>query len=724
MTPKELYEIKSKKLHKVKYRMMHHSDFDYDILKDIMYLIPAGSTKYRYTMNDVLIMCDTETSKKHIDSPNIQKSKLPSGHTARECHVCAWTISIRAYHHNIVTLYGHKPSTMIDTMLKIHQLMNGDKTLMYFHNMPYDHWFLRRFMYEKWGKPFKQLNVKPHYPLYIQFQNGIELRDSLMLAGKKLEKWADDLQVDHRKAVGKWDYNKIRGQYENFTKDELKYIECDTLAGVECLDKTLEIYNKHLYSLPYTITGFIRDDVRKIGKKHNAKELFKKIAPTFEQYIKLTKVFHGGFTHANRFEINELITEIVKCFDFCSSYPFCMLAYKYPMEAFHPTKDCDIDYILDSPSYAFMFKFIGYKGKLRNRSHIMPALQFSKCVKCINPVLDNGRILEADYIEIYLNEVDLEVINEQYKFEGHLCTEVECAYKDYLPRWFTDYVFNLFKEKCRLSLTDDEINYMVQKGKINGCFGMCVQKSIKEVIEEIYEDFTDDDGIEHKSGEYRQTPEQSMEEAYEKYLNKRGNILLYQHGVWITSYAFRNLHNLNKCFKEDGKLLYNDTDSGYGYNWDMDKIQEYNDNCLKLLKANGYDSVVVDGKTFTLGIAEHKPLKDEYTEFKVQGAKRYAGRNMKDGKIHITVAGVPKKGAECLKDDLNNFTKNFIFKGEDTGKLQHIYFTSTMYIDSEGNETADSIDLCPNDYKLDCTEKFDIDDLFSEEVEVIAYEDI
>ena len=97
---------------------------------------------------------------------------------------------------------------------------------------------------------------------------------------------------------------------------------------------------------------------------------------------------------------------------------------------------------------------------------------------------------------------------------------------------------------------------------------------------------------------------------------------------------------------------------------------------------------------------------------------------MKDGKIHITVAGVPKKGAECLKDDLNNFTKNFIFKGEDTGKLQHIYFTSTIYIDNEGNETADSIDLCPNDYKLDSTDKFDIDDLFSEEVEVITYEDI
>ena len=718
MTPKELYAIKQEKVNKVKYKMLHHSDFDYTILNDIMYLIPAGSSKYRKTINNVLIMCDTETSKKSLSSTKLQKSKLPSGHTARENHVVAWTISIRAYHHNIVTLWGHKPSTMIDTMKKIHDAMNGEKTLMYFHNMPYDHWFLRRFMYDKWGKPQKQLNVKPHYPLYIYFNNGIEIRDSLMLAGKKLEKWADDLQVEHRKAVGKWDYDKIRTQQEVYNADELLYIENDTLAGVECLDKTIELYNKHLYSLPYTMAGFIRDDVRNIGKAHNAKDLFNKIAPTYEQYIKLTKVFHGGFTHANRFMIDELVTDLVQCYDFTSAYPFCMLVYKYPMEKFHHTDDCDIDYILSSPSYGFIFKLIGYRVELKDHNHIMPALQYSKCEKCINPVIDNGRILQADYVEIWLNEIDLEVINEQYKFEGHLCVEVECAYKDYLPRWFTDYVFKLFKVKCELSLTDDEINYMIQKGMINGCFGMCVQKSLKDVIVEVYEDDAD-----HISGDYHILPTEDPEKEYQKYLDKRNNILLYQHGVWITSYAFRNLHTLNKCVSEDGMLLYNDTDSGYAYGWDEEKVKAYNENCIKLLQANGYDSVEVGGKTFTLGIMEHKPLKDDYSEFKVQGAKRYAGRNMKDGEIHITVAGVPKKGAKCLKDDLNNFTKNMIFKGEETGKKQHIYFSSDIYIDENGNETADSIDLCPADYKLDSTEKYDMEYIFSDEVEVISYED-
>ena len=107
----------------------------------------------------------------------------------------------------------------------------------------------------------------------------------------------------------------------------------------------------------------------------------------------------------------------------------------------------------------------------------------------------------------------------------------------------------------------------------------------------------------------------------------------------------------------------------------------------------------------------------------MQGAKRYAGRCKKDGEIHITVAGVPKKGAACLNDDLNNFTKGFIFPGKETGKLQHVYFASDIYIDDEGNETADSIDLLPNDYTLDCTELFTLEDLLSEEIEVQVYED-
>ena len=113
------------------------------------------------TYNDCIIMFDTETSKKKLkDSP--QSSTLPSGRKARENHVVAWTLSIRAFHLNIVTLWGHKPSTLCSTMRKIHESMRGEITVMYAHNMAYDHWFTRRFLYKEFGTPYQQLNIKPH----------------------------------------------------------------------------------------------------------------------------------------------------------------------------------------------------------------------------------------------------------------------------------------------------------------------------------------------------------------------------------------------------------------------------------------------------------------------------------------------------------------------------------------------------------------------------------
>ena len=72
-----------------------------------------------------------------------------------ENHVCLWTISLRAYHKNIVTLYGFKPSNMIECMTKIHESMPGKRTVFYFHNWAYDKVFLQKFMYQKWGFPKK-----------------------------------------------------------------------------------------------------------------------------------------------------------------------------------------------------------------------------------------------------------------------------------------------------------------------------------------------------------------------------------------------------------------------------------------------------------------------------------------------------------------------------------------------------------------------------------------
>lgn len=345
-------------------------------------------------------------------------------------------------------------------------------------------------------------------------------------------------------------------------------------------------------------------------------------------------------------------------------------------------------------------------------------------------MLDNGRVLQADYLEIYVNEIDARIIKEQYSWTKHICTEVYYSHKNYLPRWFTDYVYTLYYDKCTLK-NGDPVLYALAKAKLNSLYGMCVQKSLKENLVEDYltGEYNPEPTINPDTGEPYTEPE-----LYQKYVDNNNSVLPYQWGVWVTSFAMYNLFTLSKCCIkqcDDGSIengfVYSDTDSIYSEYWDDEKLKAYNDNALAKLRANNYAPVVYDDKTYIPGLAE---FDGAYSEFVTLGAKRYCCRYSDDirnkeknrGKLKITVAGVPKSGVKCLNDDINNFKSGFIFHGEDTGKLTHHYIIEDGIITENGDERGDSIDLTPCDYLLSSVYVVDIDDLFQDEIELQVYE--
>lgn len=729
------YYEKMERLHRswlqthYKYQMIYFEDFDFKVLSNVVYKAKRGNGR-KGTYNDCIIMADTETSKhpqryEMDDFGNMDP--LPN-------HVVAWTISIRAYHMNIVTLYGTRPSEFITCLKKLREILKGDDIYIYFHNLPYDYFFLRRFMFDAFGTPKRQLNVKSHYPINIQWENGIIFKDSLILAGCKLEKWADDLDVEHKKAVGSWDYDRIRNQQDRpvFSEDELRYIENDTLAGVECLDAYITSLNKSIYSIPYTATGIPREEVKKRAEKHRGHDYFLRNALTWEQLLKFRKLYHGGYTHGNRWFIDTMLDDdITECWDFNSSYPYCLLAFKYPCEAFHPFKDVTPEFILEnSEDYAFIFKATFINVRLKDNLEPMPALQSTKLEQTINMCTDNGRVLSCGFCWLYICEQDLHVLMDQYEYDRLVISEVEIARKGYLPRWFTDYVYECYQKKCqeKVAVPFDPVKYALSKARVNSIYGLTVQFPARRELIEVtepgeYQVNEEGDTAYMTSGEYREDFEKDLAHEYEKYCRRQNTVLPYQIGCYCTAFAFRNLHELGACVKryyKDGKIqmpvrwFYSDTDSCYSDEWDYGKLWEYNNKCKQNLLANGYGPVKVGNEEFWLGCATHKEPDDSYTEYKVLGSKRYAGRSKEDGKIHITVAGVPKKGAECLEDDLNKFTKDFIFDGKVTGKLTHYYIPHEIYIDEWGNEVGDSIDLQPCDYHLDAVFKWE----FIEEEEI------
>ena len=269
-----------------------------------------GNDKTR--LNELFIMLDTETSKSGADQ------KLPDGrYQINDNYIVAWSASFNILGLDVMTIWGDAPEQIVPFLKNVHSKLKGNKTVVYVHHLAYDWQFLRKWCYEAWGEPVAQLNTKPHYPVNIDFSNGITLRDSLILAQRSIERWARDLNAPNGKAVGAWDYDRIRHQHEPLTEDELRYIECDVLAGVECLSILRKTLRCTYMSMPYTQTGIVRSAAREAGKParahKTARECYYK---GYDIYHYLVNIYHGGYTHANRHISGWTIEEHIECRDF------------------------------------------------------------------------------------------------------------------------------------------------------------------------------------------------------------------------------------------------------------------------------------------------------------------------------------------------------------------------------------------------------------------------
>ena len=188
-------------------------------------------------------------------------------------------------------------------------------------------------------------------------------------------------------------------------------------------------------------------------------------------------------------------------------------------------------------------------------------------------------------------------------------------------------------------------------------------------------------------------------------------------GVWVTAWARFNL--LSNLIKLDKYVVYCDTDSlKLKEGFDINVINDYNKSVEEKIKKvskeleidiNKFKPKDTKGIEHMLGLFEHDA---SYKKFITQGAKKYAYVDTKDNKIHITVSGVPKKGAKALKK-LEDFKDDFVFRYEDTGKNLLIYndeMEKFELTDFQGNkEIIDAkygCTLVPNTYTLGKSEEY------------------
>lgn len=534
--------------------------------------------------------------------------------------------------------------------------------VVYVHNLSYEFQFICKWF--NWIDIFADSERKP---IKATTDTHFIFKCSYRLSGYSLEVLANNLKSHNiKKMVGDLDYNLIRNSKTPISKEELKYCENDVLIVTSYIDEQINEFG-NIEKIPLTQTGKVRRYVRKQCFQNKEYQYFiKELTIEKPEYMLLKNAFMGGFTHCNAMYTNK-ICQNVTSYDFTSSYPTVLISEKYPMskgKEVYITTETELLNLIKNYCVLVDLQFTNIKTSFMYEQII----SYSKCRNVKNPLINNGRIVQADTLTITCTDVDFLNIRDFYKWDSMKIGLCYIYKKNYLPKEFIKTILHLYKSKTELKGVDGkEVEYLHSKELLNSLYGMCVTSIVHDTVNFNGAEWTTENG--------------NLEEELKNYNTDKNRFLFYHWGVWCTAYARNNLYTGIKECKDD--YIYSDTDSIKIFNADKHKnyFEKYNEWIVqKLEKCLKYHNIPLDyispktikGETKTLGIWDFDGF---YTDFKTLGAKRYIYR--KDDKISITVCGLSKKSG---KEFIENQKKPFLFFNdgmfvdcEHTGKMTHTY---------------------------------------------------
>ena len=663
---------------------------------------------------------DIETSNNHAEKPEDLRT---------------WITSIQVLFNDRYYLFRY-PEELIDflnSLIKRLGLKPGKfkkKLIIYVHNLSYDLSYLYGYLQAlpSFGETYQGI-IEDNNKFLTYVRGPFEFRCSYRLSGMSLEKWSKEMNIEHKKQIGLYDYDKIIYPDDELTENEQSYDKHDVLAMKECLDKQMEYYGDDLTTIPLTKTGYIRRTLRRSCRndKYYRKHYFwdNRLDPECYEYC--LKSFAGGYTHNNRYWRDVLLEtgktyeyrpgsgiyykiDKIKHRDFKSHYPTQQTCSNmFPIGRPQHVYDNSMPYALSIPEiledmteFTYFVKMRITYAELRDRTISMPFLQVSKCYNCenIKSIADNGRILkiEGSFIT-YMDSITLSIIAEQYTMKY----EIIDAYRmknGPLPACIVSVIDKYFKGKSdkkalvhalekELGKTDPktmEAAFDLQwiKADLNGIYGCCVQQSLKNELQV-------DNACKFS---YKKTyiTREEVDEGLESYYHGKNNFLAYQLGCVVTSLARAELYSYIKAIGYE-RCLYADTDSIF---YISDDETEKRIEALNAEKKKTAHFVTLE--------SGHKEYYDEFTEepdciaFKGLHSKCYGVVTAKG--LEITIAGVPARTLTGMKDGkpvyytreeelskgqkdpvraLDNLTDNFTFK-VNTGMC-------ALYIGAKGYNT-------------------------------------
>lgn len=626
---------------------------------------------------DTPCFIDTETSWNH-DNENPQ----------------AWITSIQVSFNGKEYFY-RKPSELMEFLNKqinTYNLNSYRRMCIIIHNQSYDISYLLPYIqaYLPYKDEHNALLLDGHKIVNYR-QGGLDFRCSYLLTLKSLEKLGEEHNVEHKKKVGLYDYDKIHFQNDVLSDNEKTYAIYDVISLSECFLKQLQIHDDTTASVPLTHTGYIRRKLRSSCRKdkYYRNTYFTKTKLNSEQYKFCNLSYSGGYTHNNRFLREQIITpeqfgyKYIKHRDFRSHYPSQMRTYMLPLgkcttyfdiedkNSVMMSPDISFDEILAlSPNFYTITKIAINKMQLKDKKITMPIMQESKIFyrepedsKMFRVWSDNGRVLQIDpksenvFFETYVSNYTLSILREQYHIEGYIMKVYRWLNKP-IPECMANVIDELFKAKSDLKYKvkeceekfgmfasptyDAKSELSLAKSLLNAIYGCCCMNPVRV---EYDIDFDLSEPIFLKK--FIKTDE-DIQESLDKYYSSRNNFLPYQMGCAITDMAKYELFEFIKVIGYDN-VIYVDTDSIFYLSNDEieKKVEELNK------KKNTTAPYVIDakGNRIYYDVFEDEP---NPLAFKGLHSKCYGivtkNKNNED-ELQVTIAGVPSRTIIDMKDD-------------------------------------------------------------------------
>lgn len=653
--------------------------FPYDWLYEIP-LVKRKSgnqrTKKRVKYKDVITAFDIETTR----LVDIEQSIM---------YIWQWQFG------DEITVVGRTWEEFEKFQRKLASVLADDILVVFVHNLSYEFQFLRG-IYQ--FQPDEVFAIKSRKVLKCNMRGCFEFRCSYIHSNMNLDTYTKKMGVKHKKLTGTFDYDKLRFPWTEMTDDEIAYCVHDVQGLVEAIEIEMKHDGDNLYTFPLTSTGYVRRDAKKAMSEVSF-SFIKDQLPDYEIYKMLREAFRGGNTHANRYYTNYTLHNVHSA-DRSSSYPDVMCNCKFPISEFYRMGDIpyeEVITLLGKRQKACLMRVAITGAHLQRYDWGCPYLSLSKCRNLVKPLIDNGRIISADYLETTITDIDLKILLQEYAWTDIKFYDMAVARYGYLPKPLIKTICQYYHYKTELkNVEGQELLYMKSKNKLNSLYGMCAQDPVKQSIL-----FENDDFVEQHDNEA---------ELLETH-NKKA-FLAYQWGVWVTAWARYRLEEGIQLAHGDindpnaPQFVYCDTDS-VKYLGEID-LTKFNNERIADSKKSGAYATDPKGITHYMGVYEKE---HDMCEFRTMGAKKYVYRENPDDKLVCTIAGVSKNaGGKELEEHggIEAFHEGFTF--EKAGGLEAVYNDKPPITETERDgrriTITSNVTLRPSTYTLGLTAEY------------------